>query len=101
MVYHLQVMPENYIFGRRPPFPLCNKDIRIFIGEPLVFDIPKLKQEAVEMSRDASFSEFGWPKTVCGLDEGAQRYLYTTMSEQIRGVMERLLLAGKSCLKSN
>lgn len=96
-----KVMPENYIFGRRPPFPLRNKDIRIFIGEPLVFDIPKLKQEAVEMSRDASFSEFGWPKTVCGLDEGAQRYLYTTMSEQIRGVMERLLLAGKSCLKSN
>ncbi|KAI3462269.1 hypothetical protein Pfo_018932 [Paulownia fortunei] len=96
-----KVMPENYMFGRRPPFPLCNRDIRIVIGEPIVFDVPKLKQKAVDMSRDLSFSHSGWPKTICGLDEAAQRCLYTTISEQIRGVMERLHTVSKSCLKTN
>ncbi|KAH6822665.1 Phospholipid/glycerol acyltransferase family protein [Perilla frutescens var. hirtella] len=95
-----KVMPESYMFGRRPPFPLCNKDIRIYIGEPIMLDIPKLKQEAIEMSRDSSFSECGWPKTICGLDEGAQRCLYTTISDQIRGVMERLRGRSRSSLKS-
>ncbi|KAH6797004.1 Phospholipid/glycerol acyltransferase family protein [Perilla frutescens var. hirtella] len=96
-----KVMPESYMFGRRPPFPLCNKDIRIYIGEPIALDIPKLKQEAVEMSmsRDLSFSKCGWPKTMYGLDEGAQRCLYTTISDQIRGVMERL--RSRSSLKSS
>ena len=86
----LQVMPENYMFGRRPPFPLCNKDVRIHVGEPIVFDVPKLKQEAVETSRDLSFSHSGWPKTMCGLDEAAQRSLYTNISDQIRQVLESL-----------
>ncbi|KAH6799338.1 Phospholipid/glycerol acyltransferase family protein [Perilla frutescens var. frutescens] len=98
-----KVMPESYMFGRRPPFPLCNKDIRIYIGEPIELDIPKLKQEAIEMSMsmsmDLSFSKCGWPKTMCALDEGAQRCLYTTISDQIRGVMERL--RSRSSLKSS
>ncbi|KAL6532743.1 hypothetical protein OROGR_013703 [Orobanche gracilis] len=85
-----QVMPEKYRFGRRPPFPLWNKDVRIHIGDPIAFDIPKLRQEAVDMSRDSSFSHSGWPKTACGLDEAAQRWLYTNISHQIREVMERL-----------
>lgn len=91
-------MPENYMFGRRPPFPLWNKDVRIHIGEPIVFDIPKLKQEAVDMSKDLSFSHSGWPKTMCGLDEAAQRCLYTNISDRIREVMEKLR---RSSLKSN
>ncbi|KAG8373566.1 hypothetical protein BUALT_Bualt11G0037800 [Buddleja alternifolia] len=97
-----QVMPENYMFGRRPPFPLCNKDIRIVIGEPMMFDVPNLKKKAVDMSRDLSFSRAGWPPTTpCGLDEASQRYLYTTISEQIRRVMENLRNVSKSCLKTN
>ncbi|KAL8532218.1 hypothetical protein ACS0TY_008716 [Phlomoides rotata] len=96
-----KVMPENYMFGRRPPFPLCNKDIRIVIGEPIVYDVPKLKQNAVNMSRDLSFSHHGWPKTICGLDEAAQRCLYATISEQLRVVMERLRRATKSSLQTN
>ncbi|KAL2247146.1 UNVERIFIED_CONTAM: N-acylphosphatidylethanolamine synthase [Sesamum indicum] len=96
-----KVMPENYMFGRRPPIPLCNKDINIVIGEPIIFDVPKLKHKALEMSRDVPFSHAGWPKTICGLDEAAQRSLYTTISEQIRGVMERLRGVSKSFFKTN
>ncbi|KAK6154064.1 hypothetical protein DH2020_013703 [Rehmannia glutinosa] len=68
------------------------KDIRIVIGEPIAFDVPELKQKAVKMSRDLSFSHDGWPKTMCGLDEAAQRCLYTIISDQIQVVMERLRL---------
>ncbi|KAL3637378.1 hypothetical protein CASFOL_018546 [Castilleja foliolosa] len=94
-----KVMPENFMFGKKPPVPLCNKDIKIVIGEPISFDVPKLKQRAVKMSRDLSYSHDGWPKTVCGLDEAAQRCLYTTISEQIQGAMERLRDASKPCSK--
>lgn len=93
---YLQVMPEKYMFGRRPPFPLCNRDIRIVIGEPMEFNIPKLKKMAVDMSNDVSFSPAGWPRT-CGLDEAAQRCLYTNISNQIRTAMERLRKICKSC----
>lgn len=89
-------MPEKYMFGRRPPFPLCNRDIRIVIGEPMEFNIPKLKKMAVDMSNDVSFSLAGWPRT-CGLDEAAQRCLYTNISNQIRTAMERLRKICKSC----
>ncbi|XP_057809326.1 N-acylphosphatidylethanolamine synthase isoform X3 [Salvia miltiorrhiza] len=92
-----QVMPENYMFGRRPPFPLGNKDIGIHIGEPIMFDIPKLKQEALHMSKDVSFSGCGWPNTVCGLDEAAQRCLYINISHHIQRLMETLRI---SSLKS-
>ncbi|KAL6528927.1 hypothetical protein OROMI_028813 [Orobanche minor] len=47
-----KVMPEKFMFGKKPPVPLCNKDIRIVIGERIALDIPKLKQMAVKMSRD-------------------------------------------------
>lgn len=96
-----QVMPENYMFGRRPPLPLRNKDIRIVVGEPIVFDIPKLKQNAINMSRDLSFSHHGWPKTMCGMDEAAQKCLYATISEQLQGVMERLRSENKSSLQTD
>lgn len=90
------------MFGRRPPFPLCRRDISIYIGEPIVFDIPKLKQKAEEMSRrDSSLPHSGWPHTSCGLDESAQRCLYATMSDQIRRVLETLRNVSKSCLQKN
>uniref|UniRef100_A0A5B7BP16 Tafazzin family protein n=1 Tax=Davidia involucrata TaxID=16924 RepID=A0A5B7BP16_DAVIN len=96
-----EVMPENYIFGRRPPFPLCNRNINIIIGNPIELDLPKLRQTAISMSRDISFSRSGWPSTTsCGLDEAAQRCLYTAISEQIRTVMENLRSFGKTFLKS-
>lgn len=86
-----KVMPENYMFGRRPLLPLWNRNISIFIGEPIEFDLPKLKQMALFRSKDSSHSGARWPiLKPCGLDEGAQRWLYTSISEQIRTVMERL-----------
>ncbi|KAA8532115.1 hypothetical protein F0562_006743 [Nyssa sinensis] len=96
-----EVMPENYIFGRRPPFPLCNRNINIIVGNPIELDLPKLRQTAISMSKDISFSSCGWPRTTsCGLDEAAQRCLYSAISEQIRTVMENLRSFGKTLLKS-
>ncbi|EYU25684.1 hypothetical protein ABFS82_11G108700 [Erythranthe guttata] len=98
-----KVMPENYMFGRRPPFPLCKKDIEIYIGEPIVFDIPKLKQMAVDTSRKEFISHCHseWPETVCGMDEAAQRCLYTNISDRIQLVLEKLRTVSKTCLNTN
>lgn len=86
-----KMMPETYCFGKRPPFPLWNKDIKIAVGEPIEFDIPELKQTAISMSRNLSFPNHGWPRmTPCGLDEAAQKHLYTSISERIRNVLEKL-----------
>ncbi|XP_019190412.1 PREDICTED: N-acylphosphatidylethanolamine synthase [Ipomoea nil] len=92
-----KVMPENYMFGRRPPFPLCNRKMSIVVGKPIEFDLPVLRQMALSMSKESTFSsDDQWPKTVVGgLDEAAQKYLYTTISDQIRTAMERL----RSCCK--
>lgn len=91
----LQVMPENFLLGKRPPFPLCNKKINIIIGEPMEFDLPKLRQIAVSVSRDISPC-LGWPSTSPHqLDEAAQRCLYTTISEKIRTEMEHLRCFGR------
>ncbi len=96
----MQVMPENYWFGRRPPFPLCNKIINIVVGEPMEFDLPKMRQMAISMSRNLHFRTRGWPSiSHYGLDEAAQRYLYMAISEQIQTVMENLRCLGKSSVK--
>ncbi|XP_022741149.1 N-acylphosphatidylethanolamine synthase isoform X2 [Durio zibethinus] len=95
-----QVMPEKFYLGRRPPFPLCNKNIKIIIGEPLEFDIPKMRQLAISMSRDLSFTSRGWPIiSPYGLDEAAQRCLYSTISGQIQTALEGLRSFGKNFLK--
>lgn len=85
-------MPEKYLFGRRPPVPLCGKKIEIIVGEPIQFDLPSMKQMAIAMSRDWSPPLLGWPtiEEPTRLDEAAQRFLYGHISDQIRGVMERL-----------
>lgn len=89
-----KVMPEKYIFGRRPLFPLWNRDIKITVGEPIQFDIPELKQKAVSNSRNLSpFRSLGWPR-IERMDEAAQRCLYIDISERIRTVMERLRAFG-------
>lgn len=94
-------MPENYMFGRRPPFPLCNQKISIVVGKPIEFDLPVLRQMALSMSKDSIFSSDQWPKTIeGGLDEAAQKYLYTTISDQIRTAMERLRSSCKVLTKS-
>ncbi|KAI3668927.1 hypothetical protein L6452_40144 [Arctium lappa] len=85
-----KVMPEKYIFGRRPPFPLWNRDIKITVGEPIEFDITELKQRALSNSRNISpFRSLGW-SPIERMDEAAQRCLYIDISERIRTVMERL-----------
>ncbi|XP_010928754.1 N-acylphosphatidylethanolamine synthase isoform X1 [Elaeis guineensis] len=86
-----KVMPEKFFFGRRPLVPLCSKDIKIIIGEPIEFDLQSLKQTAKTVSRESSFPSLGWPNTTPdGLDEAAQKWLYINISDQIRTVMERL-----------
>lgn len=95
-----EVMPEKYMFGRRPPLPLCNKKINIIIGDPIEFDLPAMSEMAIAQSRNDSFPTIGWPRTSDGLDEAAQRHLYTTLSEKIRVAMEKLRCYGKSFLKS-
>lgn len=44
--FFLQVFPENYLFGKRPPIPLFMKRISIVVGEPMVFDMAQLKRDA-------------------------------------------------------
>ncbi|KAF9673050.1 hypothetical protein SADUNF_Sadunf11G0108600 [Salix dunnii] len=86
-----EVMPESFLFGRRPPFPLCNKSINIVIGEPMEFNLPKMTQMAISMSRNLHNPTRGWPiLSPSGLDEAAQRCLYTSISEQIHTSMESL-----------
>ncbi|KAJ1388897.1 Tafazzin [Sesbania bispinosa] len=95
-----EVMPEKFMFGRRPPIPLCNKKINIFVGDPIEFDLPAMSQMAIAQSRKEPFPSIGWPSTSDGLDEAAQRCLYTKISEQIHAAMEKLRCFGKSFLKS-
>ncbi|XP_062227046.1 N-acylphosphatidylethanolamine synthase-like isoform X2 [Phragmites australis] len=86
-----KVMPEKLFFGRRPPVPLCNKEIEIIVGEPIEFDMASLKQEASMVPRDSSSERKGSSTvTLDGLDEAAQRWLYQKMSDKIQSVMERL-----------
>ncbi|XP_042508275.1 N-acylphosphatidylethanolamine synthase isoform X2 [Macadamia integrifolia] len=84
-----KVMPEKAFFGRRPPFPLCNKDIKIVVGEPIEFDLPKLRETAMSMSGVSSFP--GWPAaSPHRLDDAVRKWLYISISEQIQTVMESL-----------
>lgn len=100
LLFKFQVMPENYAFGRRPPFPLCWKNIKIIVGKPIEFDLPKMKQMALSTSKYSSICIDGWPSTTpCGLDQAAQRHLYTTISEKIQTVMEQLRVLSKTHLK--
>ncbi|XP_074264248.1 N-acylphosphatidylethanolamine synthase-like [Silene latifolia] len=92
-----QVMPEDYMFGRRPPFPLSNKHIKIVVGDPIEFDLPRLRETALAESRDDSSPRLGWPNiSPYKLDEAAQRWLYSTISEKIQTAMEGLRLFGKT-----
>ncbi|TYG55665.1 hypothetical protein ES288_D08G001200v1 [Gossypium darwinii] len=91
------VMPEKFFLDRRPPFPLCNKKIKIMIGQPLEFDIPKMTELAISKSSGDVFSSTttsrGWPVISfygLDLDEAAQRYLYSSISEEIQSAMEEL-----------
>lgn len=86
-----KVMPEKSFFGRRPPFPLCNKDVGIVIGDPIEFDLPRLRQTAKSMSRELPFPSVGGPdNSTHGLNAAAQQWLYTNISDRIRNVMESL-----------
>ncbi|KAI3931974.1 hypothetical protein MKW98_012384 [Papaver atlanticum] len=95
-----EVLPEKSFFGRRPPVPLWNKDIRIIVGEPIQFDLPQLRQTAISISRGQSLDSVGWRTTSHhGLNVVAQRWLYTTISDKIRTVMEDLRGFGSTLLK--
>ncbi|XP_021851948.1 N-acylphosphatidylethanolamine synthase isoform X2 [Spinacia oleracea] len=87
-----KVMPEDYLFGRRPPFPLGSKHVKIIVGEPIEFDLPRLRDIALSESHDEESSpRLGWPNiTPYGLDEVAQRYLYSNISQKIQTVLENM-----------
>lgn len=90
-------MPEKFLWGRRSPFPLCNKNVNIIVGNPIEFDLLKMSQMAISLSHDTSPPTLGWPRACpSGLDEAAQRCLYTAISEKIWTVMERLRISGKN-----
>ncbi|XP_072995986.1 N-acylphosphatidylethanolamine synthase isoform X1 [Typha latifolia] len=96
-----KVMPEKSFFGRRPPLPVCNKDIQIIVGEPIEFDLQSLRHTARTVSQESSVHSYGWPSiSPDGLNEAAQRWLYTTISDQIRTVMERLRNFGSTLRKT-
>ncbi|XAR58094.1 1-acylglycerophosphocholine O-acyltransferase [Bertholletia excelsa] len=97
-----EVMPENYLFGRKPPIPLCNKNINIIVGDPIEFDLPKLRETAISISKDLHSSRrSGWPTIPqYGLNEAAQKCLYSNISNQIWIAMEKLRNLGKAFLKS-
>ncbi|ONK70204.1 uncharacterized protein A4U43_C05F31340 [Asparagus officinalis] len=92
-----KVMPEHSFFGRRPPVPLFNKEIKIIIGEPIQFDLRTLRQKAMTVSQEAPFCSLGWPN-LCpdGLNETQQRWLYSNISDRIWTIMERLRCFGLS-----
>jgi monolysocardiolipin acyltransferase len=87
-------MPEKpFLFWKRPPVPLCNKEVKIIVGEPLNFDLSSLKQTALSMSHKEEEKKDlrGWPTLQPdGLQEAPQRWLYSTISHKIQCAMERL-----------
>lgn len=107
-----KVMPEKYWFGRRPLFPLCLKNINIVVGEPMEFDLAVLMERAESMSRTLRSSRkgecnegnnrshsygSGWPTGLCKrLDESAQKWLFSHLSDQIRNVMQNLYIQARS-----
>lgn len=98
---NFQVMPENYAFGKRPPVPLWNKEIKIVVGEPMEFNLPELREMALSQSQGSSSSCGRWPRSILGgLDEAAQKCLYMTISDQIRTTLENLRNFSKSYMKA-
>ncbi|TQD76208.1 hypothetical protein C1H46_038235 [Malus baccata] len=97
LIARAPVMPDKFHRGKRPPFPLWNKDIKIIVGEPMELDLPEMRQMATSLSRNTSHSTLGWPSSCPGgLDEAAQKHLYSAISEKIQNVMERLRIFAKS-----
>ncbi|CAO2831356.1 unnamed protein product [Amaranthus hypochondriacus] len=95
-----KVMPEDYLFGRRPVVPLTNKNVKIIVGDPIEFDLPRLREMALSESCDESSPKLGWPSlNSYGLNEVAQRFLYSMISEKIQTVMENLRQIGKTISK--
>lgn len=95
------MMPEKYFYGRRPPFPLWNKDLRVVVGEPIEFDVPMMVETAFSASRHVlvpPLQEAKWPVLSSAgkeLDETAQKCLYTALSEKIQSSLETLRLLAK------
>ncbi|KAG0587951.1 hypothetical protein KC19_2G204100 [Ceratodon purpureus] len=65
----LQMIPEQWWRGKRPPIPLWNKKVDIFIGEPMQFDIPTLKQDAFKWARTSA----GVSSSDCGSSNADDR----------------------------
>ncbi|POO00340.1 Tafazzin [Trema orientale] len=89
-----QVMSQTPPYGRRPLLPFCNKKISIIVGEPIELDLPKMRKMAISLSHNVSLPSLGWPNTPDGLNEEAQKHLYSAISEKIRTAMESLRTFG-------
>ncbi|KAG0587953.1 hypothetical protein KC19_2G204100 [Ceratodon purpureus] len=64
-----KMIPEQWWRGKRPPIPLWNKKVDIFIGEPMQFDIPTLKQDAFKWARTSA----GVSSSDCGSSNADDR----------------------------
>ncbi|KAI5082904.1 hypothetical protein GOP47_0002647 [Adiantum capillus-veneris] len=101
-----KVMPENYLFGRRPLLPLWSKNISIVVGEPIQFDLRSLRQTAEEAVRRVYSTQHDesppLPELPCksalgGLPEDrVVQWLYSHMSDHIRIVMQELVIKAKA-----
>lgn len=87
-------MPQTAPYGSRPLLPLCNNKISIIVGKPIELDLPKMRQMAVSLPHNFSLPSIGWPSIPDGLDEPAQRCLYSAISEKIQTSMESLRTFG-------
>ncbi|XP_062109844.1 N-acylphosphatidylethanolamine synthase-like [Humulus lupulus] len=86
-----EVFPRRTTDGRMPTFPSRKKKVRIIVGDPIEFDLEKMRQMATSLSHTISLNpSLGWPTTPDGLDEAAQRYLYSSISQKIQTALESL-----------
>lgn len=100
-----KVMPENYYLGRRPLLPLWFKNISIVVGEPMQFDIPRLRQRAEEAVRRVYYKQeegSSLPELPCQSapnvlpEDKVLQWLYSHMSDHIRTVMQELFVKAKA-----
>ncbi|XP_024536046.1 N-acylphosphatidylethanolamine synthase [Selaginella moellendorffii] len=99
-----QVMPEKYMFGRRPLLPLAGKKITIVVGEPMEFDMASLRDTAMKFSASSpspfplSCNAFKMdlaarrpgPKHLVALDDNSLGWLYSHITQQIQAAVEEL-----------
>lgn len=83
-------------------YRFATKNLKVVVGEPIEIDLPMMVHTAVSASSDhvteAIHQEAKWPVISSAgqkLNETAQRYLYTALSQKIQSSLESLRLLAK------